>query len=142
MLLKGVKKRDIQVMSALYHTTIMCVMPSGPAIAFLYLEDSFPKLLLPIATKTLKRTPVVQNIIDEFIPPALSILIWNIHHKIGEYSMCAYVCSQVLLCVYDDTNRKPKSKIKALIHCSVQSVAEYSHWRLRLYKLFTSHMHL
>lgn len=56
----------------------------------LLLEETFSDLSLPLAMSTLNRTPLVQNTIDECLPPLLSNLICNIKYDlvIVQLGMC------------------------------------------------------
>lgn len=54
-----------------------------------YLFAGFPEALFlvisfPLVTRILNRTPLVQKMIDEFLPPLLSKRICNHHKEIGK----------------------------------------------------------
>lgn len=54
----------------------MWVMSETSSLAIV-LEASLSTLSLPLETRTLNSTPLVQNTIDEFRPPLLSNRIWE-----------------------------------------------------------------
>lgn len=57
-------------------TTMMWVI-SEMSFVPIFLGAFLLKLALPLVTRTLSRTPLVQNTIDECFPPLLSSRIWN-----------------------------------------------------------------